>query len=155
MAQAGISTLGAKLLFGVETTAGTKPSSFSVLTRIAQIGGISIEPETLDASTLEDTSEKSIAGRASTGGKFTVTVNYTDATRAEWEGVITAYTALTGGKQMWFEVYSPYLNKSFYVIAQPPTEIPMPEFSNNSVLTVDIPLTIVSWEGADTPVIPT
>lgn len=54
MALAGISTLGISLSYGVETTAGTKPASFSLLTRINAIGGITQDTEQIDASALED-----------------------------------------------------------------------------------------------------
>ena len=52
MAAAGISTWGITFGYGTETTAGTKPTSFKQLTRINAIGGISIEPEQIDASAL-------------------------------------------------------------------------------------------------------
>ena len=77
MALAGISTLGITLSYGVETTAGTKPATFNLLTRINAIGGITQDTEQIDASALEDTSSKYIAGRADTGGTVSVTVNLT------------------------------------------------------------------------------
>ena len=45
MATAGISTLGITFGYGTEATAGTKPTSFTQLTRINAIGGVTIEPE--------------------------------------------------------------------------------------------------------------
>ena len=139
--------------YGVETTAGTKPSAFTQLTRVNSIGGISIEPETIDASALEDTVEKSIAGRGSTGGQWEVVVNYTADTASEWETLISAYnTAALAGKQMWFEVIVPTLTDGFFVIAQPPQEVPMPELSQNELLTVTMNLTVVSYEGTSTKV---
>lgn len=150
---AGLSTLGITFGYGVETTAGTKPSAFSQLTRINSIGGISIEPETINASALEDTVEKSIAGRGSTGGSWEVTVNYTADTADEWDDLIAAYnTAAASNLQMWFEVIVPTLSDAFFVIAQPPQEIPMPELSQNELLTVSMNLTIVSYEGTSTKV---
>lgn len=153
MAVAGLSTLGITFGYGVETTAGTKPATFTQLTRINSIGGISIEPETIDASALEDDVEKDIAGRGSTGGTWEVTVNYTSDTASEWATLISAYnTAAASGKQMWFEVIVPTLSNGFFVIAQPPQEVPMPELSQNELLTVTMNLTIVSYEGTDTKV---
>ena len=53
MAAAGVSTLG--ILFGYSAgTYDTKPSSFTLLTRINAIGGIALETEQIDASALED-----------------------------------------------------------------------------------------------------
>lgn len=153
MALAGLSTLGITFGYGVETTAGTKPSAFSQLTRINSIGGISITPETIDASALEDMVEKSIAGRGSTGGTWEVVVNYTADTADEWSDLISAYnTAKASQLQMWFEVIHPSLTNAFFVIAEPPQKIPMPELGQNSLLTITMSLTIVSYEGDSTKV---
>ena len=153
MALAGLSTLGITFGYGVETTASTKPSTFSQLTRINSIGGISITPETIDASALEDDVEQSVAGRASTGGSWEVTINYTPDTADEWDDLITAYnTAHASQKQMWFEVIVPGMTDAFFVIAEPPQEIPMPELSQNSLLTVTMSLTIVEYKGTSTKV---
>ena len=153
--ESGISTLGVKLSYGVETTAGTKPTAFDVLHRINQIAGISLDTEQIDASALEDLVSRYIAGRQDTGGTFPVTVNYTDDTLAEWEDVIDDYADLSGGKRMWFQVSSPYLTKAFFIIAQPPLVMPMPEMGQNSLMTVDMTLVIEEYKGADTAVTPT
>lgn len=149
---AGISTLGITLGYGVETTAGTKPTTFNLLNRINSIGGITIDPEQIDASALEDENTRYVKGRADTGGTWTVTVNYTDETAKEWEDLITAYKALTGGKRMWFEVVSKDLAKGFFVIAQPPESIPMPEVGQNELLTIEMNLTIEEYKGTDTKI---
>ena len=91
MALAGLSTLQVTFGYGVETTAGEKPSTFTQLTRVNSIGGISITPETIDASALEDSVEKSITGRASTGGTWEVVINYTPETATEWASLISSY----------------------------------------------------------------
>lgn len=153
MALAGLSTLGITFGYGVETTASTKPATFSQLTRINSIGGISITPETIDASALEDDVEKSVAGRASTGATWEVVINYTPDTADEWEDLITAYnTAHASQKQMWFEVIVPGMTDAFFVVAEPPQEIPMPELSQNSLLTVTMSLTIVDYKGTSAKV---
>ena len=51
MATAGVSTLGIKLGWAVGSS---MPASFTQLTRINAIGGISLETEQIDASALED-----------------------------------------------------------------------------------------------------
>lgn len=154
--QAGISSLGIKLAYGVETELGVKPSAFSVLHRINSIGGITVEPETIDASALEDTVTRSVAGRADNGGQFTVGVNMTNETIAEWEEVIASYKEIQeSGKRMWFEVLSPNLEEAFFVAAQPPLNIPMPDMGQNEVLVMEIPLTIDEFAGMATKVIPT
>lgn len=144
----GVSTVGVKFGYAAETAAGTQPTAFTLLNRINQIGGITIEQEQIDASALEDAFEKSIAGRGSTGGSFPVTVNVTPETIAEWEGVISAYnTAKAANKQMWFNTYVEALGKSYMVVAEPPLKLPQPDFDQNSLLTMEITLIINDYKG--------
>lgn len=156
MALAGISTIGLKLSYGVETTAGTKPASFSILTRINSVGGISQDTEKIDASALEDTSTQYIAGRADTGGTVSVTVNLTPDTVDEWNDLISAYnTAHSANKQVWFQLHSDGLGTdSFFWIGEPPQDIPMPESNSNELWVVEIPLAVVDYKGIDTQVVP-
>ena len=153
MALAGLSTLGIKFGWGVETTAGTKPASFKQLTRINSIGGITIENEQIDASALEDLVSRYIQGRGDTGGSFPVSVNATPDTYAEWEEVIEAYnTAKETGKRIWFETIIPGFEEAEFVVAQPPTKIPSPEKTQNELLVVEMNLTIEEFIGMDTKV---
>lgn len=153
MAVAGISTLGITFGYGVEVTAGTKPTMFTKLNRINSIGGITIEPEQIDASALEDEVTRYVKGRADTGGTMAVTINLTDETQEEWETLISAYKNLSVGKRMWFETIVPGFTNAFFVVAQPPSEIPQPEFTQNELLTVEMNLTIEEYKGMDTAVI--
>ena len=156
MALAGISTLGVKLYRGVETTAGVKPATFEQLTRINSIGGLTISSENIDASALEDEVTRYVAGRGDADGSIAVTVNLTQDTIAEWEDVIAdAATAKAAGKSMWFEIYSPSLGgDAFFIVAEPPTAIPMPETNQNELWTVEMTLTGNEYKGMDTAVLP-
>ena len=151
-----MSTLGIRFLYGIETTAGTKPATFTELSRINSIGGIQIDVETIDASALIDKVTKSVAGRGDTGGDFPVSVNITPDTITEWQTLISAYKAAKAeGKQTWFEVYHPDLTSgAFFVVAEPPQEIPMPESGQNELWVVEFPLTINDYKGLDTAVVP-
>ena len=150
--EAGISTLGITFGYGVETTAGTKPTKFTQLNRINAIGGITIENEQIDASALEDQVSRYVQGRGDTGGSFTVTVNFTPETKEEWATVLSGYAGLTGGKRMWFETIIPGFDESFFVVAQPPTAMPQPEIGQNELLTVEMALTIEEYVGMDTTI---
>lgn len=152
---AGISTVGALVGYAIETTAGTKPTTFKLLHRINATDEISIETETIDASALEDEIERTIAGRGSTGGTFGVTVNVTDETITEWENIISEYdTAKESGKAMWYEEYFPALQKAFFTKVEPPAVIPKPALEQNGLLTVTMTLTINEYVGPDTAVVP-
>lgn len=154
MALPGISTIGVK--FGwARGTFDTKPSSFKALTRINQIGGISLDVNEIDASALEDKIDKMIAGRASTGGNVSVTVNMTDDTLAEWEEVFAASAAATAaGETIWFENWSPQRQKAFFFCAQTPPTFPSPEEGQNALETVEIQLTINEYKGPSTAIEP-
>lgn len=147
---AGISTLNITFGYGVESTAGTKPTSFTRLHRINSIGGITIENEQIDASALEDITSKYIRGRGDTGGSFTVGVNFTTETNNEWKTVISEYSKIeNSGKRMWFETIIPGFDEAFFVVAQPPTAIPQPEIGQNELLVVEMNLTIEDFRGME------
>lgn len=155
MALAGISTLGVKVGYAVETTAGEQPASFTQLTRVNSVGGITLSTEQIDASALEDTITRYIAGRQDTGGTFDITVNLTDETIAEWTTLIAASKAAEeDGKSTWFTVWSPYLEKAFFIVAQPPKNIPMPDISQNELETVAMTCIINEYKGMLTKVEP-
>lgn len=148
MALAGLSTLGITFGYGVETVAGEKPDTFTQLTRINSIGGITIENEQIDASALEDFTSKYIQGRGDTGGSFAVGVNLTPDTLKEWKDVISAYnTAKESGLRMWFQTIVPGFDEGDFVVAQPPTKIPSSEKAQNELLTVEMNLTIEDYVG--------
>lgn len=99
-----------------------------------------------------------VAGRQDTGGSFSVTVNLThdtEGTIAQWEKAIQEYnTAQASGKELWFEICHPVMPKAWFIIVQMPQKIPVPEFSQNELLTVEIPLTIEEYKGMSEKVTP-
>ena len=155
---AGLSTRGVKFGYAVESTAGNKPSAFTQLERCNNIAGIALSTEQIDASALEDFVTKYVAGRQDTGGTWTVTFNYTPEIETQLNAMITSYN--TGKSQStplstWFEVWAPNLTKGFFVVAQPPQKIPMPEIGQNGLMTVDIDFVIEEYKGTDTAIEPT
>lgn len=151
---AGVSSLGIKLGYAAETTAGAKPTTFKWLERANSIGGIALETEQIDASALEDEISRYISGRQDTGGTWSVTFNLSDEVIDQLETMIEEYKDLTDGKKMWFEVWSPYLTRAFFVIAQPPIHIPMPEETQNELQTVEMTFTIEEYKGMDEAIEP-
>ena len=152
----GLSTLGIKFSYGIETTAGTKPTTFTLLERCSEIAGITLETEQIDVSTLEDFISRYVAGRQDTGGTWEVTFNITDETVEQLESMMEASaTAQESGKQTWFQVSHPSMQKAFFVIAQPGTQIPLPDMAQNGAMTGAISLVISEYKGMDTKVAPT
>lgn len=152
-AEAGISTLGVKFGYGVGTLA-QKPTAFTQVERVNSIGGISLSTEQIDASALEDKVSKYVAGRQDTGGTWEVTYNISDEVVTQLNTMIEAYKTMTGDKKMWFEVWSPYMEKAFFVIAQVPETIGMPEVSQNALQTVTMTYTIEEYKGLDEAIEP-
>jgi len=154
----GLSTLGVKFGYAVESTAGTKPAAFTWLERCNNISGIELSTEQIDASALEDLVTKYVAGRQDSGGQWTVTFNLTSEVVTQLETMISAYNsgqAETTPLNTWFTVWSPNQTKAFFVVAQPPQKLAMPEFGQNELQTIDLTFTIQEYKGMDTAIEPT
>lgn len=155
MATAGVSSLGVTFSYGVETTAGVKPTSFKQLTRINQIDEITVTPEAIDASALEDLQTRNIPGRDTITDTVAVTVNKTNETIEEWKDVIEASKALSGGKRMWFQEITPGITDAEFFVAAPPSALPITAKGQNELSTMTINLIVDEMIGTDTAVTPT
>ena len=151
----GLSTLGIKFGYAVETTKGVKPTKFTQLQRCNSISGITLETEQIDASALEDEISRYVAGRQDTGGTWSVTFNLTTDVVAELEKMIQAYqTGRESDLNTWFEVWHPSMTDGFFVVAEPPLHIPMPDLGQNELQTVEMTFTINEYKGMDTAIEP-
>lgn len=152
----GLSSLGVTFSYGVETTSGTKPTTFTILHRCNDIPEIALSTETIDASALEDFQSRYIAGRQDTGGEWNPVFNLTDDVITELEDMMEeAATALEGNKRTWFQIIIPNMTKAFFVVGQPGTKIPLPAIEQNELLTGSISIAIDEYIGLDTKVEPT
>ncbi len=154
---AGLSSLGVRFGFAVETTAGTAPVAYKWLERCNSIAGIALSTENIDASALEDLVTRYVPGRQDSGGQWSVTFNYTEEVEAQLKAMITAYEtgqAETTPLNTWFEVWFPDTAKAFFVVAAPPKVLPMPEVSQNSLQTIEVTFTINEYKGTDTAIKP-
>lgn len=142
----GLSTLGVQLAYGAFVDNETLPATTTELGRINQIGGVELSTENIDASAVTDAVTKYVAGRADTGGGWTVTVNCTGETVAEWEAI--------KGTKKWFEVVHPAMEKGWFVVATVPVKLPLPEIGQNELLTFEVNLTLNNYHGLDTKVVP-
>ena len=151
----GVATLGIKLGWAPATAdTNTLPQSVTRLHRINATSEINIEPETIDASALEDYIEQSVAGRASTGGTYTITVNETDTTVEEWAGSSGVFASSAANGGVWIEEWSPNLEKANWIFVQTPTKYPKSAKEQNGLQTVEIACTIVSYYGQGTAIEP-
>lgn len=143
---AGLSTLGIKV-YQAESTDGAKVTvadEYSQLTRINSIGEVTITPETIDASALEDLESRFVAGRSTVTDSLAITINATDETVAEWEAI--------AGKTICVMIEIPGLTKAFFIIVQVPATLPLPALDQNGLLTMAINCTVNKFIGLDTKV---
>lgn len=145
---AGISTLKMKLGYAVEEIAGVQPTSYKWLQRANSVGAIDLTTETIDASAIEDDATRSIAGRQNTDGKWTISFNLTNETADMYQNMLDeANAGLAENKRTWFEVWSPYLQKAFFIVAQPGGKIPMPAIDQNALLVAELTLALDEYIG--------
>lgn len=147
--EAGLSTLG--ITFGY-AIGSTKPASFTQLERIVSIGEMSVDPETIDVSTLEDYTSKFVAGRGTITDSLPVVVNFTDEVEQQWDAVLSAYAARTAGQTCWFEIIIPGKSKAAFFKAAPPAKLPIPSMEQNASFQATINLTVEDLVGWDTKV---
>lgn len=146
---ARLSTLGVTFGYGVETTVGTKPASFTQLELASSIGGISLDTEQIDVSALEDYITHYVAGRQDTGGTWEVEFIMDPDKSVDQIKTLyaSAATAKAAGKGVWFQVMFPSMSDAFFVIAECGSEIPLPEIGQNEAATMSISLVISEYKG--------
>lgn len=116
-----LSTAGILLGYGVEQTAGTKPTAFTQVKGAKSLPDMNPEPSTLETTPLEATEWKTyIDGLKDPGGALSVGFNMSEELQTTWDGIIEAYeTAAAAGKKMWWEFYIPGLTKAFFFTGNP------------------------------------
>lgn len=150
-----LTTIGVKVGYAVEATARTKPTAFTWLQRCKSISGIELTQDKIDVTALEDTIKQYASGTADTGGDWTLTFGLKNSVIDDLTAMRTASLAgKKDGKAMWFVVWFPDLEKSFFVIAEPGM-IPMPDVSQGSAAEIQINCTINEYKGLETAIEPT
>lgn len=118
-----VSTAGMLVKYAVEATAGTRPTTgYTTIPGCKAIPEMFNDPNMLQSTPLSATKNHTyIESLGDTGGAIAITVNDYTEFRTAWENCITAFDALTGGKQMWFEVAYPEGSglDSFYMPGKP------------------------------------
>ena len=133
-----LSTAGIQLLYAVETTAGTRPTTgYTRIKGVKSTPSLNAAPDTLETTTLDETEYKTyIDGLKDLGGALEFTFNLTEELITAWDTLMTAYTtAKAAGKATWFTIVVPDLTDSFYFTGNP-SNMGLPETSVNSVLEI-------------------
>ena len=133
-----LSTAGIKLLYAVETTAGTRPTSgYTRIRGIKSTPSLNPAPETLETTTLDETEYKTyIDGLKDLGGALEFSFNLTEELITNWETMMDAYEAgKLANKATWFCIVVPGLIKAFFFTGNP-SEMGLPETEVNAVLEI-------------------
>ncbi len=147
------STIGVKLGYAVEATAGTRPSSgYTNIPDIKNIPSMDLTPSKLEVSNLVDEYKRYIPGQKDAGDDIAITGNLTASLKTVWAALVTAAeSAWTSGKSTWFEISIPGFD-SFY-FAGIPTEMGFNEMGVDAVAEASlhiIPNQIAGWATAST-----
>jgi hypothetical protein len=156
MAAIDLSTAGIRVGFAYETTAGTKPSSFTNLPNPKSIPDMNPEPNALDITSLNDTEWKRyMEGLKDMGGALGITFGMSQEFFTTWETFVeTTDTNKATGKRSWMVFYVPGLEKSFFMTVDP-AMIGMPAAEVDSALDVEVRVLPTGEIGWDTAVNPT
>ena len=124
MARVGNSTVGMKVFYAVEQTAGTRPTAASAYTQIPgikEIPGRGEEATAIDVTPLEELEfMRYVAGLKDTGGNIAFVANNTNAFQTAWTTLVSAYqTGIADDKNTWFCITHPNLENAFYFTGEP------------------------------------
>ena len=124
MARVGNSTIGMKVFYAVEQTAGTRPTAASAYTQIPgikEIPGLGEEATAIDVTPLEELEfMRYVAGLKDTGGNIAFVANNTNAFQTAWSTLVSAYqTGIADDKNTWFCITHPNLENAFYFTGEP------------------------------------
>ena len=115
------STAGMQLVYAVESTAGTRPTTgYTKIPEVKSMPSFNPAPETIQSTTLEETEYHTyVEGLKDLGGALEFGANLTADLITAWETCNTAHDALTDGKVMWFAVVHPKLEKAVFFQGDP------------------------------------
>lgn len=142
MANRGIalSTAGVTVGYAVETEVGVRPTTgYTLIPDLKEIPDFNPEPETLEATDLEETEYKFyVMGLKDIGGALGFTANFTDKLQTSWEALVEAHEeGIAANKRTWFEIKHPKLAKSVYFPGEP-SSMGLPAMSTSSIMETSV-----------------
>lgn len=148
-----MSTIGVRLKYCVESSAGTRPTSgYTELPDIKEIPGVDENPSLLDVTNLVDTHRRRIPGVVDGTDDFALTCNMTADLKTKWTAMKTAAdTAWASGKSTWYEIAIP--NFDSYYFAGRPSDLGFATVGVDGVLEATphiIPNQIAGWAAKST-----
>lgn len=131
-------TIGVKLNYVIETTAGSRPTSgVTNIPDIKAIPGFDLTPNQLPVTNLVDDTERFINGVKTLGGDKTITANLTASLKTVWNALVaSANTAWASGKSTWFEVEIPNFDSFWF--AGIPTQMGIADIGVDAVMEAQL-----------------
>ena len=125
-----ISSAGIKILYAPESTAGTRPTTgykqkatsgtLNIADYVTGINGLGAEYDMYDVTPLSATDRhRFINGLQHNDGSISLNANINPTSRSDWQAIVAEYTALTGGKALWFQFVLPGDTQAVYVRGEP------------------------------------
>ena len=146
-------TIGVKVNYCVETTAGSRPTTaYTNIPDIKATPAIDMNPAKIQCTNLLDKYHRYVDGVRDVGDDFAFTANLTASLKTVWASLVSAaVSAWASGKSTWFEVSIPNFD-SFY-FAGIPVEMGVNEMSVDAVIESTlhvVPNQIGGWAAAST-----
>ena len=146
-------TIGVKLGYCVEASAGSRPTSGYVnIPDIKNLPSMDLNPSKLEVTNLVDKYKRYVNGVMDAGDDVAITANLTANLKTIWASLVSAAnSAWTSGKSTWFEISIPNFD-SFY-FAGIPTDMGFNEMGVDAVAEASlhiIPNQIAGWATAST-----
>ena len=158
MARMGLSTIGVKLGIQIESTAGTKPTTFKFYENCYTISGSTNEADTIDVTPLDETvARRYVKGLGDSGGSKTIGF-FLDPQAGiidDWNTLkAAAEAARAEGKACWGEVWFPGVPKAYFFTFEP-GEIPLSDVSVAAATELEISNVVNEEKGWDDAIEPT
>ena len=138
-----LSTIGIKVSYAVETTAGQRPTTnYKHIPDLKSIPSINPAPNTADSTTFDNLEYTSyVQLLKDIGGALEISANFTQELFDVWDAMVTEYeTAIKDGKETWICFDIPGFEKSAFVTVQP-ARMGIPEASANALLETTVFIT--------------
>ena len=138
-----LSTIGIKVSYAVETTAGQRPTAgYKHIPDLKSIPSINPAPNTADATTFDNLEYTSyVQLLKDIGGALEISANFTQQLFEVWDAMVDEYeTAIKDGKETWICFDIPGFEKSAFVTVQP-ARMGIPEASANALLETTVFIT--------------
>ena len=142
------STIGVKVKWASETSAGSRPTSGYVeIPDIKSIPDISMTPNQIDVTNLQDKVRRFVPGVQDAGNNLQMTANYTRNLVSVWASMVSvAEAAWASGFATWFEIAIP--NADSFYIAGMPVALGMNSMAVDAVIEANlsiVPNQIAGW----------